>query len=64
MANFTFSNIAITGARKAGIGIVSMDGANISAVSFTNVTMDSKDIATPLYIKVCMMVCVMVCMMA
>jgi polygalacturonase len=40
--NFTdyqFSNITITGAGKSGLGMVSMDGANISDVHYRNVTM-------------------------
>ena len=40
--NFTgyrFSNIAITGAGKSGLGMVSMDGARISDVSYTDVAM-------------------------
>jgi polygalacturonase len=40
--NFTdyqFSNITITSAGKSGLGIVSMDGANISDVHYRNVTM-------------------------
>lgn len=40
--NFTgyrFSNIAITGAGKSGLGMVSMDGSRISDVSYTDVAM-------------------------
>jgi polygalacturonase len=40
--NFTdyqLSNITITGAGKSGLGMVSMDGANISDVHYRNVTM-------------------------
>ena len=40
--NFTdyqFSNITITSAGKSGLGLVSMDGANISDVHYRNVTM-------------------------
>src|SRR5581483_6391800 len=41
-SNFTdykFTDITITGASKSGLGLVSMDGANISNVTYTNVTM-------------------------
>lgn len=36
---YRFSDITITGARKSGIGIVSMDGAKISDVHYRNITM-------------------------
>jgi polygalacturonase len=37
--DYRFSNITITGAGKSGLGMVSMDGANISDVHYRNVTM-------------------------
>lgn len=52
MHNFSFHNVRVRFARKAAISIVSMDGANISAISFRNVSIEGKDVATPLYIKV------------
>ena len=51
MRNFTFSDIEITGAAKAGVGIISMDSANISAISFHNLTIHGQNVATPLFIK-------------
>lgn len=35
------SNVAVLGAAKAGIGIVSMDGAHVTDVLYENVTMDA-----------------------
>ena len=52
LANFTFRDLRLRFARKAAISIVSMDGANISAVRFENVTIEGRDVATPLFIKV------------
>jgi polygalacturonase len=37
--DYQFNQITITGAGKSGLGIVSMDGANISDVHYSNVTM-------------------------
>jgi polygalacturonase len=37
--DYQFTNIAITGASKSGLGMVSMDGAKISNVHYTNVTL-------------------------
>jgi polygalacturonase len=36
---FHFNNINITGAGKSGLGLVSSDGANISDIHYTNITM-------------------------
>ena len=53
MHGFTIEDVRITSARKAAIGIVSMDGANISAVLLRNVTIDGRaSIATPLFVKI------------
>ena len=52
MTNFTVEDVVLTTGRKAGIGIVSMDGAHISGLSFRNVTIDSADVATPLFMKI------------
>ena len=51
MHNFTFHNITISSGRKSAIGIVSMDSANISALSFDNITIHGDDVATPLFMK-------------
>ena len=45
-----FSHITINEAGKAGIGIVSMDGAHISNITYDNITMTRA--ATPIYIKI------------
>ena len=37
--------------RKSAIGIVSMDSANISRLSFRNISIDGSQIATPLFLK-------------
>lgn len=47
---YTFSHLTVDAAGKAGLGIVSMDGADITNVSYTDVTM--KDAATPIFIKI------------
>ncbi len=47
--NVTFSNLTITGAGKAGIGITSQDGAVISGVTYNNITMSN--CACPIFIK-------------
>ncbi len=51
MQNFTFEDLLITGARKAAIGIVSMDSANISGLTFRNIEIQGRNVATPLFIK-------------
>ncbi|MCT9930266.1 glycosyl hydrolase family 28 protein [Planotetraspora sp. A-T 1434] len=45
-----FENITITGGGKAGIGMVSMDGAIIENISYTNVTLSRT--TTPIYFKI------------
>ena len=52
ITNYTFVNVVLTAARKAAISIVSMDGANISNIKFENISIQSPDIATPLYVKI------------
>jgi polygalacturonase len=37
--NYRFSRIAITGSNKSGLGLVSMDGAKISDVHYSDITM-------------------------
>jgi len=44
-----FENIAITGAGKAGIGILSHDGAAVSDLHFTGITMDR--VSSPVFIR-------------
>ena len=46
--DFLFENITVTAAGKAGIGIVSMDGAHIYNIVYRNITMQGT--TTPLYI--------------
>jgi hypothetical protein len=41
--NYIFNDITITGAGKSGLGMVSMDGAHISNVLYSNVTMSNTD---------------------
>jgi polygalacturonase len=48
--NFTFKNLNITGASKAGLGIVSMDGAVIENVSYTDIKLTKT--ASPIYLHV------------
>ncbi|HEX4725807.1 MAG TPA: glycosyl hydrolase family 28 protein [Pseudonocardiaceae bacterium] len=48
--NYTFTNITITHAGKSGLGMVSMDGANISNVTYDNVTMSGT--ASPIMEKI------------
>ncbi|HZP53354.1 glycosyl hydrolase family 28 protein, partial [Actinocrinis sp.] len=45
-----FSHITVNEAGKAGIGIVSMDGAHISNITYDNITMTRA--ATPVFIKI------------
>ena len=52
-SNFTdynFENITITGANKSGLGMVSMDGANISDVHYRNITVSN--VASPIMQKI------------
>ena len=51
MTRFSFEDIVIGSGRKSAIGIVSMDGANISLLSFRNITINGAQIATPLFLK-------------
>src|SRR5205814_10159377 len=46
----TFDHLTITGAGKAGIGIVSMDGSVIDGVSYSDITMSRT--AIPIYLKI------------
>jgi polygalacturonase len=46
----TFDHLTITGAGKAGIGMVSMDGSTIQHVSYSNITMSKT--AVPIYLKI------------
>ena len=48
--DYTFDNIAITGAGKSGLGMVSMDGANISDVHYSNITMSG--VSSPIMEKI------------
>jgi polygalacturonase len=49
-AHYNFSHITITAAGKSGLGLVSMDGANISDVHYNDVTMSGT--ASPIMIKI------------
>src|SRR5262249_14782986 len=46
----TFERLTITGAGKAGIGIVSMDGSNIHNISYSHITMTKT--ADPIYLRI------------
>ena len=46
----TFDHLTITGAGKAGIGIVSMDGSVIDGISYSDITMSRT--AVPIYLKI------------
>jgi polygalacturonase len=48
--NYRFSDITITHAGKSGLGMVSMDGAHISNVRYSNVTMSGT--ASPVMLKI------------
>lgn len=48
-SDVTFSNLVITGAGKAGIGITSQDGAVINGVTYNNITMSN--CACPIFLK-------------
>ena len=49
-SNIRFDHLTITGAGKAGIGMVSMDGATIDGVTYSDITM--KKTAIPIYLKI------------
>ncbi|MFC4046999.1 glycoside hydrolase family 28 protein [Dactylosporangium siamense] len=49
-SDYVFDGITITGANKAGLGMVTMDGANISDVHYRNITMSG--VASPIFTKV------------
>jgi polygalacturonase len=48
--DYTFDHITITGAGKSGLGMVSMDGANISDVHYSDVTMSG--VSSPIMEKI------------
>jgi polygalacturonase len=48
--DYVFDTITITGANKSGLGLVSMDGANISDVHYKNITMTN--VASPIMEKI------------
>ncbi len=48
--DYVFDTITITGANKSGIGLVSMDGANISDVHYRNITMSN--VSSPIMEKI------------
>ncbi len=48
--DYVFDTITITGASKSGLGMVSMDGANISDVHYRNITMTN--VASPIMQKI------------
>lgn len=48
--DYTFDHIAITGAGKSGLGMVSMDGADISDVHYSDVTMSG--VSSPIMEKI------------
>ena len=49
-SDYTFSHITITGANKSGLGMVSMDGANISDVHYKDITMSN--VHSPIMMKI------------
>jgi polygalacturonase len=49
-SDYNFSNITITGADKSGLGMVSMDGANISDVHYRDITMSN--VHSPIMLKI------------
>jgi polygalacturonase len=49
-SDYVFDDITITGASKSGLGMVSMDGANISDVHYKNITMSG--VASPIMQKI------------
>jgi polygalacturonase len=48
--DYNFSGITITGANKSGLGMVSMDGANISDVHYRDITVSN--VASPIMQKI------------
>jgi polygalacturonase len=48
--DYNFSHITITGANKSGLGMVSMDGANISDVHYSDITMSN--VHSPIMMKI------------
>jgi polygalacturonase len=48
--DYTFDHITITGAGKSGLGMVSMDGADISDVHYSNITMSG--VSSPIMEKI------------
>jgi polygalacturonase len=49
-SDYNFSHITITGADKSGLGMVSMDGANISDVHYSDITMSN--VHSPIMMKI------------
>ena len=49
-SDYVFDTITITGANKSGLGMVSVDGANISDVHYRNITMTG--VASPIFQKI------------
>lgn len=49
-SDVTWSNITVTGAGKAGIGIISMDGSHVSNVVYKDITMS--EVVTPFYMYI------------
>ena len=49
-SDYVFDGITITGAGKSGLGLVSMDGSNISDVHYRNITMSG--VASPIMQKI------------
>ncbi|GAA3215354.1 glycoside hydrolase family 28 protein [Dactylosporangium siamense] len=49
-SDYVFDTVTITGANKAGLGMVSMDGANISDVHYRNITISG--VAAPIFQKI------------
>ena len=52
LTNFTFRDVRIRSARKAAVSLTSMDGGTIANVSFENLNIRGRDIASPFFIKV------------
>jgi hypothetical protein len=48
--NYRFSRITITGANKSGLGLVSMDGTNVSDVHYSDITLSG--VRSPIMLKV------------
>jgi hypothetical protein len=49
-SDYNFSHITITGADKSGLGMVSMDGANISDIHYSDITMSN--VHSPIMMKI------------